>query len=752
MKGLTFAILCLIVSECAEAVTLVENGLAKAEVSVPVDANEAELYAAEEFVRYVRKSSGVELKIVRGLSSASDQVQIGRAAGLGEIPYWEARVVADRTTLKLAGGDWPTFERDKHARACGTLYAVYEFLDRALNLRFLWPDEEYGVVIDRRRTINAMPASYGWKPPFENVSIRNFPGDWSRRAARAVSTPVFFPGDRRGHAFYDWYKEYAEPHPDFFEMVNGRRNARAGTSMCVANPDFHAEIVRRWQEARRQNPKLPYAINAKENDIDGGCECPRCRAWDDPSVADWRKDVSARYARYYGAVYELAAKVDPDVRVYGYAYANYVNPPRGVKLPENVCIGYVPEPLEPFDAESRAKILGDMRAWQQVGCTLNYRPNLLDGYAMPHYIAHDYYDEFHEMRKAHMKEIDVDGPNLAFGTQGPFLYILARQMVRPEMTYEQLMDEYASAFGPARDAVRAYWSFWERYCRENATKFREYPPKYNRLFHARMYGLQYTFYAHRLFPEEKLKESAQFLRQARALAKDSPDDLKRVEFLIAALKHAILCSRTCAICDDERNGNDERQRAIDAVKAFRETAPKWSFNPNGYAGRPWFNEPAAWTLIDFPPDMTLKLPIEWKLKIDRDDKGLELGYERSDFDDSDWRTGLTDRHLERQGIERGYLHAWYRTHVDIPAKFKGCKAEIRFGRVDDSCVLYIDGKEAARYTYTSKKPSSMNFPMTFDVSDFIHPGMRQVLSVKLSNGGGDGGLWQPVELRFTKNN
>lgn len=732
-----------------KGITLVENGKPKAEVVLPADSWDAEKFAAEEFVHYVRKSTGATLDIVNvgGETAGRAKVLIGRAAKLGTIPPWNGRVIASDGVLKLAGGDDPKFSRKSGGRPCGTLYAVYEFLDRELNLRFLWPDDDVGTAIDERRTVSVAACDYSYVPPFESVSIRALPADYARRAARTVASAVRYPEGVSGHAFVGWWKKYGKSHPDFFEMLNGKRNVQSGTSMCVANPAFHEEIVRIWREARKRNPTIRYDINACENDTNGRCTCPMCQAWDDPAV-DPKEDVSARYARFYKALYDLAAKTDPDVRIFGYAYANYKNPPRGVTLPQNVNISYVPDSDHPFDAETRERVIGGIHEWQKVGCTLNYRPNLLDGYAMPHEISTDYYTEFQEMRKAHMKRIDVDGPNLSFGTQGFFLYILARMMVRPDMTLDALMDEYSSAFGPAKDAVRDYWRFWGRYVIDHAKDFHEVPKDGNKLFHDIHYGFQYAFYAHQLFPEKLLAESARHLKRAKELAKDSPIHLKRVEFLVAGLDHAILCSRTCAICADESTKNPERQAAIDAVKEFRKTAPTWSYSPKGYGQRPWFNEPAAWTLHEIDPSRVVKIPVKWRVKTDPEDQGLSLGYGKADFDDSLWEWGLTDRFLEKQGY-RGYMHAWYRTKVDVPNRFAGCKTTIRFGRVDESCRVFINGREAASFKYNPRKSTStMNYPMSFDVTGFVKAGAANVISVKLTNESGSGGLWQPVELRF----
>jgi hypothetical protein len=132
-----------------------------------------------------------------------------------------------------------------------------------------------------------------------------------------------------------------------------------------------------------------------------------------------------------------------------------------------------------------------------------------------------------------------------------------------------------------------------------------------------------------------------------------------------------------------------------------------------------------------------------------DTRDRQVGFARPDFDDSAWEFGLTDRYLEVQSFGSGYVHAWYRTAIDVPAKFAGCKTTIHFGRVDESCRVFINGREAASFKWNPRKDfNTMNYPMSFDVTGFIKAGERNVISVKLTNQSGSGGLWQPVELRF----
>lgn len=121
------AALALVVGSAA-AVSLVENGEARAEIVLPEGAWPAERLAASELRFLLKKASGAELAIVeKGKDRAGfAKVLVGRAAGLGSFAPFAGKVVAEGKVLKIAGGDSPG-DTKKSDTQCGTLYAAYEF-------------------------------------------------------------------------------------------------------------------------------------------------------------------------------------------------------------------------------------------------------------------------------------------------------------------------------------------------------------------------------------------------------------------------------------------------------------------------------------------------------------------------------------------------------------------------------------------------------------------------------------------------
>ena len=632
MKKL-IALLPLLFHMVAGGVTLVDNGVAKAVVVVPERMLPAEQLALEELNTFIFRACGVRLAAIaeKKAPQSGARIFLGRVAGLKGLMRGEGRVIVDGDIVRIAGGDDKGCPKNQIKVATGTLYAVYEFLDRELGVRFLWPDMNGGIVCRPRKTVK-VSESYGWKPSFENVRIRKFGNLWARRSARVVSTQINYPGGGSGgHAFEDWRKRYADTNPDFFYMNEaGERDLFSGP-MCVANPSLHVEIVRLWREACAKEPNKTFAINACENDTKGKCRCSMCTAWNDPEADP--NDASERYARFYKTLYELASKYDPSVRIYGYAYSNYINPPRLFTLPENVFVGFVPSPKLPYDKKSRTEVLGFIDGWRKSGCTLNYRPNLLDGYAMPEDISTDYFAEFQAMRAAKMKSIDIDGPNVSFSTQGPYLYILGRMMVHPEWSLERLKDEYYSAFGPAKDAVRDYWEFWNRYALDNAEMFHEIPRRYNPIRHSMFFGFHYAFYAHHLFPRSKLEEAIPYLKKAMSATKNCTDEARRVQFLMAGLKHAILCSECCRIFQDKTATKESKVAALKAVRDFRATElPPYASAVEMFT-KPGFCEMLAWPYAKYDPDKIDALPACVKFNDDNRPKGIPVDRGAVEFKD-----------------------------------------------------------------------------------------------------------------------
>jgi hypothetical protein len=70
--------------------------------------------------------------------------------------------------------------------------------------------------------------------------------------------------------------------------------------------------------------------------------------------------------------------------------------------------------------------------------------------------------DFFKFAQSHnMIGFDSDSLLGYWGTQGPLYYVIARLMTHPEMTVDNIINEYCSAFGSASPDIKNYLKYWE---------------------------------------------------------------------------------------------------------------------------------------------------------------------------------------------------------------------------------------------------------------------------------------------------
>ena len=405
--------------------------------------------------------------------------------------------------------------------AHGTMDAVYDFLEHEMGVRWLWPGESGEVIprlrripiggIDRRakeKLLNRQfpcerhgPDAIGWA----DVAHREkFDLDQRRFLLRhRCGNPKFTAA---GHAFWTWWERYGKTHPEFFmERLDGTRGPVSdqpgdtrNVSMCVSSPALHKAIVNDWAHRAGRDPNGEHYqewINCMENDSPGMCLCANCRAWDapDPRFAEndywsrrlktvtrreyWEKlacvkwgesdgtagmkeppSVSDRYVRFYNAVLAEARKEHPDAQVIGYAYANYLEPPRGARVAKGVNIEYVPRMFFPYDKSCSDLFRKWWKGWNDAGAErMIYRPNyMLAGGNLPLNQARIIADDFAFAWRHGMRAAYFDSQMGAWGAHAVMNYTVYRMLREPDIGYERVLDEFCAAFGPAAEDVRAY--------------------------------------------------------------------------------------------------------------------------------------------------------------------------------------------------------------------------------------------------------------------------------------------------------
>jgi hypothetical protein len=740
------------VADTTSGFGVAQGNRAEATILLPARPGPVEQYAAQEIVEHIEKVSGVRLSIKNETGNETTApgeqrfISVGltrafqRAMEQGAIRArkWPAnpRFDALTSTLRNAVKEGPLAQfpangylvrtvgdtlflvgRDDNGNplqdtvSAGTLFAAYEWIEKQLGVRWVWPGElgthvpRASRVISGRWDVQSRPpllstqmtltigrtlfsSIEGGYTPEQRKLVEQNEAAWYRRNrfARAINL------NYGGHAFEDYWDRFGATHPEYFNLLpDGKRRPSINSrviGMSVANPGFQKQVIEDWKKER--SAERPW-INAVENDTSGLCVCAECIAWDvpDPELEVpwehrleyarrafeanerlWHRylgSLSDRYARYMLAIQHLARETDPQATVLGYGYLNYRKPPLATKLNSNIVVGIIPEapaPLSylwPLNKKASQDFENEWKGWDKSGVSLYLRPNyLLSGHEQPLVFPHQVAKYFQTAYKHGLIATNYDSLTSMWSTQGPNLYVAARLHWRPDWPVEKILDEYYSLFGPAAREVRNYFEFWENHSEKRGEEVVEqlagpYLP------HTRDLVLKWGhFYrvASLIFTPTEFATAERHLTAAKAAARGDEAALRRVAFLEAGLKDAQLVARASAIeMKLEQSGDtDSMSRIVTAIDDHRKEVVKafpHALNLDVAA----FNENKSWDRSIYramsQAHGAQKLPVEgWTLRWDPEQRGAQDQWYRQPGNAADWHAIEIAKPWEKQEIGR----------------------------------------------------------------------------------------------------
>ena len=812
--GMCAIALLLFLPGVALALELTTGGQSACVLIVPDEALPVVSFAAQELREHVALASGAKLEVVKESEDRPDgkaRVYLGacRATQAAltlaweELPHSTAVLRTEGNRLFLCGRDGegaPLLD----STSAGSLFAVYELLERHLGVCWLWPGE-LGTAVPRQSSLSLPALDLQVRPRFLHTRIRFgglslTPAGFSSLAARAEFADQQLRWLRRhrfnrgisleyGHGFEDYWNRFNASHPEYFNLLpDGKRRSdplyHGGEgrliSMCVSEPGLARERVQEWQQKR--TPERPW-INCAENDTSGKCTCANCLAWDTPGTAEGPPElapaealrlaaedfaagkaewfgrlgsVSDRYARFWLATQAEARRLDPEATVLAYAYANYKDAPRQTKLNDHIVIAIVPGLMYPWTNEKRQAFRTQWEGWAKAGARLYLRPNYtLDGHAFPIFYAHKLAEDFSFAAERGLIATDFDSLTCQYGIQGPNLYALVRLHEHPDWSFARIMAEYSAAFGPAAKAVEAYFAHW----REISDKVTDASLQEAVRLSGAEGGSWGRFYlvAKAIFTPPVMAQGQALLEQARLAAAGEPSAERRVAFLAKGLHHADLCLAVeRARREYVASGNlPDYQAALAALDDFRRAVEGENVIGPGILR---YLEAANWdrsllTILKQPGE---RLPGPWRFQFDPEKKGLTLGWNRAECADSDWpQIGISSAWEQQppgkqweQEHGQGYDGlAWYRTSFSLRAARPGERVSLLFGAVDEACVLWINGQQALERTYdAAKDPNSWQEAFEVDVTPWVRYDQPNTLALRVEDNAGAGGIWRPVWL------
>ncbi|OQA80972.1 MAG: hypothetical protein BWY31_03862 [Lentisphaerae bacterium ADurb.Bin242] len=529
----------------------------------------------------------------------------------------------DRSLHGTAGSNW-------YADWQGTLSGVYAFLRNEMGVRWLFPGDA-GMVVPARKDIVFSGKTSAGKPKL--LSAELVPSKWpwigwsSKDAfekftalqARFLLRHGFGSVENMNysHNFGNYWKRFSKTHPEFFALVNpGNRTQLSGDtnngiqiSLCLSNPGLHSQTVSDWEERPPKTASARPFLSVMLNDTPEMCTCPACRAWDFPdpafktseywgkgkvlsyrerwqlSKASWGEQgasgsgepsLSDRYARFCLAVQAEARKSDPDVTLIGYAYTNYTKPPKSVKLNNGIIIQNVFGLWYPYTAEMSRNFRENWNGWNDSGVRQMYRPNLLHaGGNLPVFYGRRFAEDFRWAYRNGLIASYMDSLTGAWSAQNANLYVICRMHENPELTCDEILDEYCACFGKASGEIRRYIDFWEKHGNSITAEQNEKFKQENAMNGWPGGTFQnYALIAHEIAPLSKIAEARKILEAAKIAAADDTAVLARIAYLEKGLRDSELTVKTrlaqIAMTNDPSQTNKNNfNRAFEELKQFR---------------------------------------------------------------------------------------------------------------------------------------------------------------------------------------
>jgi len=467
MVSRTVIRLMLLVTFCGaglvSAMTIAENGQARAKIVVSADAPEPEQYAAQELARFLGEITGGTFEVVNKSRRRRSCIFIGAgAAGAVYRKVVPETFGSDGIVIKTAGGSLVL----AGGRPRGTLYAVYTFLEDELGCRW-WSSTES--TIPKKATVEIGQLDVHYVPPLEyreSFWHDAFDGDWAVRNkcngnSERLSAKQGGKHEYEGfvHTFYPLIPpdKYFKDHPEWFSLIDGKRTHNRA-QLCLTNEEMRTELIKNLKERLRNHPEATIA-SVSQNDCHGNCQCLRCAAIE--------KEQGSPAGLMLHFVNEVAKEIEtefPDVAISTLAYQYTRKPPKTIEPRDNVIVRLCSIECSfstPLSAERNKPFRDDIIGWSKICDRLyvwDYTTNFKH-YIMPHPNLRVLGPNVRFFVNHNVKGLFEQGAYNTYGAEMAELraWVLAKLLWAPYRDAGALIDEFiAGYYGPAGPHIKAY--------------------------------------------------------------------------------------------------------------------------------------------------------------------------------------------------------------------------------------------------------------------------------------------------------
>ena len=351
------------------------------DIVVSDEAIPSEKYAAEEFQRWFGEATEIELPLRTNVEGEARHIYIGPdAASIDSATMGdeELRIVVRRAQVVIAGG-----------RPRGTLYAVHQFLEELVGLRFLTHDHTH---VPDASALQIPCGTYTYNPPFSfrwsyYYENSEHPAFAAKLKVNTVTDDAQLGGKTPqtliNHSFH-WlvpFDKYGSDRPEYYALVDGKRDMRThggGPQLCVTNSEV-IEIAATAAIKYLDNHSGVDNVSVSQADTADYCRCDSCEEINQREGTPMGSQLA-----FVNAVAERVEKAHPNAKVGTLAYWYTRQVPKTIRPRHNIQIQLCSiecctlHPIDHSDCEKNRAFCRDMDEWGKISHDIwvwNYNTN-----------------------------------------------------------------------------------------------------------------------------------------------------------------------------------------------------------------------------------------------------------------------------------------------------------------------------------------------------------------------------------------
>lgn len=385
-----------------------------------------------------------------------------------------------RQTFKMQNKELGVWEQDER----GSLNAVHEFL-RGLGVRWYLPGE-IGEIVPKQASIALPKVDRTVKPDFalrypyqygKRFGGKTEEAMWQLRLGLNEAPDLIGPGYvAHGTNNVHAREEVKKAHPEFYTLVDGKRDTAESGKPCLSSPGLLAQNIKYVREMF-DKMDVPVVSVMPADGYTAMCQCELCQGKETPERGAFGRFSDYTWA-YVDAVGREVLKTHPDRKIICLAYGASTLPPMKIaKLSPNIIVCIAQQRASYYEKERREwadELRRDWLAKLPEGgrslCIYEYYLHARQerAYAfLPVYFPHAIAEDLRALKGISMGdyiEVYRESGLGAFGVNALNLYVTSRLWWDAGLDVDAMIDEYCrDLYGPASEEMKAFIAYGEQH-------------------------------------------------------------------------------------------------------------------------------------------------------------------------------------------------------------------------------------------------------------------------------------------------